>query len=278
MADIKIEFLGTMGSIPVGDSSACMRGGDTSCVAVRYEDVLFFLDGGSGIRKAGRFKREAGNSRQPIRIMLSHVHLDHYMGIPFCPLIYDKNLKFEIVGPDNESGTFADTIDRILRPPYFPVAISELGNIRLESIAVGKSSFFNIEIDAHPINHPDGGLAWRLKFPNGKNFVYVSDNEMSQDKGVHEKLVSWMKGADLLIHDAQYTPAEYKKHIGWGHSPYTYSMRLAKEGNVKRLLLFHHNPLRGESEWNEYVKESTSYAKAQGVDSTIAVGDMSVTL
>lgn len=242
MLRINVTFWGVRGSTPVPGKTTLRFGGNTSCVEIEAGCERIICDAGTGIRASGRhlMKRRAGGIRG--HILLSHLHWDHYTGLPFFEPLHERRNCFVICGPRAGRMGFGEALSRSVGPPYFPVPISKIP-ARVVLRTVGERAFAIGDTRVIPImlNHPGGTLGWRFEFPGGRVLVHIADNEpgtAAQDT----RLVEWMRGADVLIHDAQYTPREYAAHRGWGHSPYSYPVWLAREAKIKRLFLYHFDP------------------------------------
>src|SRR5260370_31253943 len=109
---------------------------------------------------------------------------------------------------------------------------------------------------AHPLN---GVMLYRVHYQN-KSFVYATDIE--QQEGGYPEVIEFARGADLLIHDAQYLPEEYfsraKARKGWGHSPVDMAVDVARKAEVKRLVLFHHEPTHYHKTMKKIPKQATA--------------------
>jgi len=215
-------------------------GGNTTCIEIQSGRDHLILDGGTGIRVLGiDIMRRAG--RRPFKsfILLSHVHWDHYIGLPFFKPFYWSRNSFVVAGPRCMGRDFATTLSRAISPPYFPVRLSEL-NAQIKMKTVGKRPFRVGGMRIVPIaaKHPNGAFGWRIEFPKGRSAVVMTDDEPREGKAELE-LLEGIWGADVLIHDAQYNPTSYRKRVGWGHSPYTYPVRLAAEAQIPRVYLTH---------------------------------------
>jgi len=258
MQKIAITFYGVRGSTPAPSKQMIKYGGNTPCLTIRAGDQLIICDAGTGIQTLGQ---QLYKKRSPLKatILLSHVHWDHISGLPFFHPLYQKKNRFQIVGPKLERKEIKSHLLHAIEPPYFPVSLNDV-DARLTFKSVTDRAFRLGKIFIVPlwVNHPDGALGWRFHFPNKKTLLYVSDNEPMGDS---ELFYHWMKDADLLIHDAQFTPKEYKKHKGWGHSPYTFPVRLASDAGVKRLILNHFSPTHTDRDLERILKAAKREVK-----------------
>lgn len=266
MGNIDITFWGVRGSIAVPGKSTEKFGGNTACVEISAGGELIICDAGTGMRPLGKdLIRRHGD--KPIRatILLSHIHWDHYFGLPFFKPLYDKKNSFAICGPRSGGMDFKMAIENAIRPPYFPQAITgDPSNIEFRTIDVRPFKIGRVDVVPIEVNHPGGALGWKFMC-DGKSVVHVSDNE-PQDGEARKKIVSWMNGADLLIHDAQYSPEEYARHRGWGHSSYIYPLELAAEANVKRVILFHFDPDADDHELKKRIKAANAWIRDRGLE------------
>jgi phosphoribosyl 1,2-cyclic phosphodiesterase len=238
-------------------------------------DQLIILDAGSGIRELGNLllKQVKG---EPIKghILISHTHWDHIQGFPFFAPAYLKGNEFTIYGSEGARKRLKDIWADQMRSEYFPVPL-ELMASKLDFWELSDGQKFqigNVEVTTKTMNHPGLCFAYRL-FHEGKTLVYATDNEpyrwtldssarTEEQKATNRALIEQMdtafvqfaEGADLLIHDAQYTVKEYKTHIGWGHSFLDFVVEIAREAHVKNLALFHHDPLHTDRQIDQMVQ------------------------
>ncbi|HOO57442.1 MAG TPA: MBL fold metallo-hydrolase [bacterium] len=244
---MKVTFWGVRGSIPVPGSTTQKYGGNSSCVELEMDDgKRIIFDAGSGIRLLGqKIMKSAG--RHSMHLMLSHGHMDHVHGFPFFGPAYMRGNHITVTGCATEGRTVKQMLQRQMGDIYFPIEfdglpaeIDYLDHCSIDNkTKVGKS-----KIDTCETNHPGGGVSYKV-IEKKKVLVYMTDNELMSDAAgakPFEHFVDFVKGADVLIHDTQYTPQEYKHTKGWGHSRYTDSALLAVKAGVKKLVLFHHDP------------------------------------
>ncbi len=252
-----LKFWGVRGSIPTPGPDTVRYGGNTACIELRHKDKLVILDGGSGLRALGN---ELMKSKSSItaNIFISHMHWDHIQGIPFFTPAYIPGNHFVFYGAEDSDKSLADIIAGQMDPTYFPIELSDMGaKLEFQRLYEGDYTIDGIKIQTIYVNHPGNALGYKFTLGT-KKIVYISDNEPLPEANNNEltalepgsfitddgknKLIKFIKDASILIHDAQYTPEEYSKHVTWGHSPYDYTVKLAIEAGVKKLILFHHDP------------------------------------
>jgi len=244
-----------------------MVGGNTSCVEVTGGGSRVILDAGSGIRALGDALMKRGEHKR-VHLLLSHVHWDHVMGIPFFAPLYIPGSEVVIgAGPlerDHASGArlpLREVLKRQMTPPLFPIDFDAVGE-RVVTVDIEPDSAFMIgqlEITISSLSHPDPVCAYRVSF-GGRSVVYATDTEHEEGK-LDERLVRLCRGADVLIYDAQFTPEEYRGEVGpskkgWGHSTFEAGAAVARAAGVKTLALFHHDPRRTDEGVAEIVQRA----------------------
>jgi len=258
---MRVRFWGTRGSLAKPGSATIRYGGNTSCVEVRTADnTLIVLDCGTGAHGLGQALALEGT--QPIHghLLITHTHWDHIQGLPFfAPLFVPGNV-WDIYAPGGLGKRLEETLAGQMEYAYFPVTLDQLGaTIHYQDLVEGVFELGDVHVTARYLNHPGLTLGYRLEVGDAL-VVYATDHEPhaglqlqsppasgsgSQLLLVHHeerRHIEFLRGADLVIHDAQYTAAEYPQKIGWGHSPMEYAVDVALAAGVKQLALFHHDP------------------------------------
>ena len=253
---MKVKFWGTRGSIPSPEPDFMKYGGDTSCVSLHSSDTIIILDAGTGIRKLGASLIKDPDFNGKAYIFLSHSHWDHIQGFPFFQPAFIPGNEFYIHGAFKADQRLQGALKGQMGSIYFPVSMNDLPSslkfIELieEDIIAG-----NFSVRSRALNHPGGCFGYRVS--DGTTTVaYCTDTEPVEN-GVNEKVIELAKGADLLIYDAQFTPEEYgTNRKGWGHSTWQDAIKAAHEANVKKLVLFHHDPYHCDNIIDQIVKEA----------------------
>lgn len=241
---MKITFYGTRGSISVAEAEFSQFGGNTSCVLVSFDNGrIAILDAGTGIRKLGNNIIAHGIEQDNIFIALSHTHWDHIQGFPFFTPAYDPNRHFTIaiIGKASRATNLESIFAAQMQREYFPVSLSEMGAHMLfwqpDVTDFTAPSGINVRTSKH--NHPGNAYGYRIA-EGATTLVYCTDVEHGDSIDVN--VINLAQNADLLIHDAQYTPEELKQKKGWGHSSWEQAIEVALRAKVKNLALFHHDP------------------------------------
>jgi len=243
---MKVTFYGTRGSVPVCDPGLYTEfGGNTSCLLLSFDNGrIGILDAGTGIRKLGNDLLSSGLEQYDnIFIGFSHTHWDHIQGFPFFKPAYDprRQLTLAIYGKGREANSLEQAFQSQMQASFFPVPLSKLG-ARIAFLETDVRNFTTpsgIRISAERHNHPGGAFGYRIA-EGDRTIVYCTDVEHGER--IDQKVVELARGADLLIHDAQYTPEELEEKKGWGHSSWLQAVEVAEQAGVGSLALFHHDP------------------------------------
>jgi phosphoribosyl 1,2-cyclic phosphodiesterase len=276
---MRIRFWGVRGSIPCPGPDTVRYGGNTACIELRVDGRLIIIDAGSGIRPLAEHLIRTDLKNGPINteIFITHTHWDHIMGFPFFVPIYIPGTQLRVYGPV----TYEDEgLDRIIGDQltyrYFPVKHSELA---------AKITYFpmkeatkdlgdGITLTTKYLNHPILCLGYKFEH-KGKIFCTLYDtepfrnvfptnptdpnyDELAAQEGElaareeNGKILEFIQGVDVLVYDAQYTQKEYSSSkLGWGHSSFEFAVNSCHKADVKRVFLFHHDPLRTDDQLDE---------------------------
>ena len=252
---MQVRFWGTRGSIAAPGPSTARFGGNTSCVEVRASDgTVIILDCGTGARELGLHL--AQTMPQPIRLHLfiGHTHWDHIQGFPFFVPAFLPGSELNIYAPIGFQRGLEEAMAGQMEYSYFPVKMRDLrSRIHFTELDEGFFRVGGVLVETQFLNHTAPTIAYRMT-SDGATIAYATDHEpfwnasgrVSQHPG-DERHIAFLKGANLVIHDAQYTDAEYRDKVGWGHSSIEYAVDVALAAGVERLVLFHHDPAHDDS-------------------------------
>jgi CheY-like chemotaxis protein len=276
---MRVRFWGTRGSIATPGPSTVHFGGNTACVEVITDaGQRLVIDTGTGARALGlALMREVP---RPLKaaILLSHTHWDHIQGFPFFAPLFIPGNEFTICAPEGMSTSLADVLAGQMEFTYFPVELHQLpGKISFRELSEGAHEIEGVRVLAQFLNHPALCLGYRIE-ADGVSVVYLSDHEPFSETlwradappGKIESILhpndrrhaEFMRGADLVIHDTQYTPEEYLSKKNWGHSTYEYAVEVAAAAGARQLALIHPDPLHDDHRMEEIEQLAQGYAAA----------------
>lgn len=277
-----IRCWGSRGSIPVSGEGYNKYGGDTTCMEIRTKsDHVIIIDAGTGIRRLGNRLLDEG--RFEYNFIFTHAHWDHVMGFPFFKPLYFAHAELWMHRCPFHSKFVETILTKVMSPPTFPVNYSDLkANIHYEDACPYTFEIGSVSITPIAISHPNSGSGYKF-VEDGKSFVFLTDNELDfiHPGGLpFQEYVSFSAGADLLIHDAEYTPEEYQKTRLWGHSVYTRALDLAIDAGVGRFGLFHVNQERTDQEMDGIVADCQRRISDAGhpLECFGVAGDMTIEL
>jgi len=252
-----IKIWGSRGSIPVSGQQYLKYGGDTTCVEIRTRsgDVIV-VDAGTGIRRLGTYLYD--EKAYKLNFIFTHAHWDHVMGFPFFKPLFSKKFHIRMHRCPYHNQFVESILSKVMAPPYFPVKYNDV-TARMTYPDAGPQEFNVGSVTVVPIalSHPNGGSGYKF-IEDGKSFVFLTDNELGylHPGGLAFKdYLDFCSEADLLIHDAEYTPREYKAHVDWGHSVYTDALDLALKAGTKKFGLFHLNQERADQQMDDIVTD-----------------------
>ena len=262
-----IRFWGTRGSLPKPGPDTLRFGGNTSCLEVRTAaDTLVIIDCGSGFHGLGQALASA-NAVCKGHILISHTHWDHIQGMPFFAPFFNPGNEWDIYAPKGLGQSVQDTLAGQMQYDYFPVRLDQMGaKISYHELIEGDLQIADVRVKTRYMNHTSLTLGFRLE-ADGTALVYASDHEPFQRHlasgkgeilGQDREHCEFLAGADLVIHDAQFTLNEYAGKVGWGHSTIDYAVAVCRAAGASRLALTHHDPLRTDDAIDQIVKNLRS--------------------
>ncbi len=266
---MRVKLWGTRGSIPSPGPATVRYGGNTSCVQVTLSDgTHLVLDAGSGIRNMTLDGN--GGAPQRIHILLTHLHLDHIQGLLFFSPLFDSDMEITIWGPAAPGGSLQDRIARYLSAPLTPVEVRELPcQLDFRDCPPSEWDIGPARIRAEAVSHRGPTLGFRV-CEDDASFCYLPDHEPALAGPLEQLEPAWLSGyslaldADLLLHDCQYTDAEYPSHFGWGHSSLSDALHFARRTNARHTLLSHHDPRHSDDMLDKLLDEARERWAADG--------------
>jgi phosphoribosyl 1,2-cyclic phosphodiesterase len=244
---MRLTLWGTRGSLASPGPETVRYGGNTACVEVRGDDgTLIILDAGSGIRRLA----DRVGSAQRIDILLTHLHMDHIQGLGFFAPLFQTDVEVHVWGPTGRLD-LAARLGRYLSPPLFPVRVRDLRSVVFHDAPDQPVHLGGLSIVAAPVIHPGATVGYRIS-EGRRSLAYIPDHEPALGVSRFPMAARWTsgaglaRGAEILVHDAQYTPDEYRVRVGWGHSTLGHAVALARMVRARMLVPFHHDPSHGD--------------------------------
>lgn len=259
-----LTFYGVRGSCPCPSERNLRYGGNTACVALTSdgeEPIIFDL--GTGLRAFGDTQPVDGSFRGTA--LVTHIHWDHVQGLPFFPPADRVGARLRVYGPQQEEGSLKELIDDFMRPPYFPVKVSELrGEYTFHEVLKDDVRVGEARVTVRPVPHVGTTVGYRVSW-HERVVTYISDHQAPLDlESIAESVLELAADADVLIHDAQYTADEFAEKPHWGHCTVDYAIRVAKEAGVQTLVLFHHDPSHTDDRMDELLADARASAGSGG--------------
>lgn len=278
---MRLRFWGTRGSIATPGPATNHFGGNTSCLELTAQSgARLVLDCGTGARLLGNHLLTKGSGPVSAAILLTHTHWDHIQGFPFFAPLFAPGNSFAVYGPEGAHVSLRDVLAGQMEHHYFPVELDQLSaRISYQDLAEGTHEIAGLCVAAQLMNHPSATLGYRVEC-DGKTVCYLSDHEPfyegvwrdGAEPGLIESILDpgdrrhaeFMRDADVVVHEAQYTPEEYPSKRHWGHSSYPYVVELAAAAGVRCVLLTHHDPAHDDDFLRNLEKRARSLAKQIG--------------
>ena len=277
---MQVTLWGTRGSLATPGPEMARYGGNTSCVGVAgREGTVLVLDAGTGIR---RLAATIPESMRRVDILLTHLHMDHIQGLGFFAPLYRPEVEVHIWGPGSATLSLQARLMRYLSPPLFPVNLAELPcKLTFHNVPRGDFDIGEFRVSTGLVCHPGPTVGYRISEPETGVLTYLPDHEPALAALRFPSLPrEWTSGgtlaagADLLIHDSQYSAAEYPGHCGWGHSSLNQTLDFGTLTEVKQLVPFHHDPDHTDADLDRLMAEAIEerepgYRVTPGIEGTI---------
>lgn len=255
-----IHFWGVRGSIASPGPETVRYGGNTPCIEMRVGGERLIFDGGTGIRILG----QSLLSQMPVEayMFFTHSHWDHIQGFPFFVPAFIKGNRFHIHGtPAPNGATIKQRLNDQMLHPNFPVPLQIMGaDLNFYDLKMGETlKIGEITVENAKLNHPGEATGYRVSW-KGYSAAYVTDTEHFPDR-LDENVLWLARNADVLIYDATYTDEEYHSpatpKVGWGHSTWQEAVKVAEAAKVKKLVIFHHDPLHNDDFLDRVAEQAT---------------------
>lgn len=276
--DLTVAFHGVRGSTPCSCPTVRRYGGNTSCVSLETPDGdPFVFDLGTGLRPWGA---TFGPGPHRIHAFVSHLHWDHVQGLPFFVPLHRADTRLDVYGPGHAGESMGEAFARFMCPPFFPVQPGELaGTIVFHDVHDETLEVADATVTVRRVPHTDTTNGYRIERA-GRCVAYVSDHQelLGDPDHVDEGVLELCEGADLLIHDAQFTPDELVARADWGHCTARYAVEVARRAGVHHLVLFHHDPGRHDDALDVLCAEAAEQGRRHGIVVSAAAEGLKITL
>jgi len=291
---LRVHLCGVRGSTPAVGREYVRYGGHTSCVALAHDDApssasgsprpTLILDAGTGLQVASRL---LDGGPYEGTIVLSHLHWDHTLGLPFFPAGDDESARVRVMVPEQESGESATSLlAGVMRPPYFPIEPTELrGDWTFATIAPGEHELEGFEVSVREIPHK-GGRTLGYRVGDGHaTIAYLPDHSPTAlgpgEDGwgeYHPAALELARDADVLVHDSAMFPSELAAQASFGHAVPDYAVELGKRAGVGEVVLFHHRHDRSDDDLDELARRLARSASEGSPKVSVAVEGTSIEL
>ncbi len=272
---------GTRGSIPVSGAEYARYGGNTSCVEIGHQEELLIIDAGSGLRQLG--VKLARRGPRKLHILITHTHWDHIQGFPFFEPAYIPGFELVIYGATGFRADLKSLFTGQLNRDYFPVQFEDMrAQIEFRHLDQQQLDLEGFRVSWEYTHHPAATVGFKVEFGT-KSLAYVSDNEFlygyqgspndiresSEELIHHRRLVEFVRGVDVLIHEGQYTEDEYRTKVGWGHSSIANACVLARLAEVKSWVVTHHDPRHDDEFLDRKLNRTKDLLRELGVGTPV---------
>lgn len=229
-------------------------GGHTSCYSIETAQGLVIVDAGTGILQLGAVLAQR-KTLPPITVLLTHLHLDHVTGLSMFQPIFRPKVSITLMAPAAILPQWQQAVKRLIAPPYWPIALQRIGaEVMLRNMPQRPTQLGGVQVSALPVQHPQGGVSYRLGVGD-RTLVIGTDREHGNARA-DQAFLDFCRGADILVHDAQYTPKELAAHQGWGHSTWAQAAQVAEQARAQRLILTSHDPNHTDDDIDRIVRQA----------------------
>ena len=250
---LALTFWGVRGSIPTPTAENLGHGGNTACLSIDCGDSILILDAGSGIRPLGR-QLLTRPTLPEIHLLFTHFHWDHIQGLPFFDPLYRPDARITLYSfhtPEDLRSILAGQ----MTAPYFPVDFQLVAeHLQFRQLQNTTTTLAGLTVQCFDLHHPQRSQGYRIR--NGSRSLVIATDHEHGDPAADARLSAIAQGADLLVYDAQYTPLEYEKRQGWGHSTWHDAVSVAREAGIPQLVLFHHDPAHNDATLDTILAEA----------------------
>ena len=283
MTDMTVRFWGTRGSIPTPGREMEKYGGNTTCLEVRFGETIVVFDAGSGIRVMGAaWKKEFADRPIEASLLFTHLHWDHIQGFPFFAPAYDPHNHLTVYGENRSGGDIREQLSGQMQGAYFPIPLSFMrGDLRFEATR-REFEIGPVRVRTFALPHPGGCVGYRLE-AGGAVFILATDCELDQvldnrdevladhhaPRKFPRELLDAMRGATLVVMDAQYTDEQYRQCVGWGHNSLATVVSFCAEIRPEMLALTHHDPQSTDVQVSSMLTDAIERLEAVGVHDTL---------
>jgi len=279
-----VRFWGVRGSIPTPGLQTAKFGGNTSCVEVRIGELIIVLDAGSGVRQLGQsLMREFSDKKLKVTMLITHTHWDHIQGFPFFVPAYNPKAKVRILG-SGAVYSLRNALGEQMQDAFFPVTLDDLARqVTFEEMGDAEFQVDGVKVRSIHANHPAMCRGYRLCTPQG-DVVYMPDHEAYERLEIElqkrsgqksqrlidyarswdERVVEFMRDAELVITDTQYDATEYPNRLNWGHTCVDEAIDIAMRANVRQFFLFHHDPDHNDEKMFDMIANAEARVAAAG--------------
>jgi len=257
---MKVSLWGTRGSLASPGPDTVRYGGNTSCVSIEGSDGTWLvLDAGTGIRGLGQ---NLPADLKRVDILLTHLHMDHLQGLPFFAPLRNPDVETHIWGPASTMLSLKSRLQRYVSPPLFPVSVRDLSpTLHFHELTIDMFEIGDFCIVSQLVIHPNPTVGYRIKHKD-EVVTYMPDHEPMLGAREFPRSPEWTsgydlaEGADLLIHDTQFTTEEHKSRVGFGHSNIAQAFEFGALAGVKHFVPFHHDPAHNDDQLDKMISDA----------------------